>query len=89
MSRPIYCVKLKQESEGMATQPFPGELGAKLFNDVSQKAWEMWLNHQTMLINEYRLTLADPQSRSFLREEMNKFFYGDGSEMPKGYVKPK
>ncbi len=86
MSKTIFCIKLKQEAEAMSAPPFPGELGNKIFNQVSQQAWTMWLAHQTMLINEYRLSLADSKSRAFLIEEMEKYFFGEGSKKPSGFV---
>lgn len=86
MQRTIFCSKLKQESEGMSKAPFPGPLGEKIFNEISKKAWSMWLAHQTMLINEYRLSLLDPQAKKFLNEEMQKFFFGEGSEKPSGFT---
>ncbi|HAT1881752.1 TPA: oxidative damage protection protein [Legionella pneumophila] len=85
MSRTVFCCKLKQEAEGLEKQPFPGELGEKIFNEVSKQAWNMWLSHQTMLINEYRLNLIEARAREFLKEEMLKYFFGDGSEKPSGY----
>lgn len=85
MTRQVQCIKLDQEAEGMAAPPFPGPLGEKIFNNVSKEAWKMWLNHQTMLINEYRLSLMDPKAREFLREEMQKYFFGEGSEKPAGF----
>lgn len=88
MSKSVFCVKLQEEAESMNSAPFPGELGQRILNEVSQKAWNMWLNHQTMLINEYRLNLADPSSRQFLQTEMQKYFFGEGSEKPKGFVDP-
>ena len=88
MAHQIFCIKLNQESEGMNNPPFPGELGQKIFKQVSQKAWNMWLGHQTMLINEYRLNLADPKSREFLQQEMQNYFFGEGSEKPKGFIDP-
>ena len=72
----------------MKAPPFPGELGNKIFNQVSQTAWNMWIAHQTMLINEYRLNLADPKSREFLQQELQSYFFGEGSEKPKGFTKP-
>jgi Fe-S cluster biosynthesis and repair protein YggX len=86
MSRIVHCCKLKQDAEGITRQPFPGALGERIFNEVSQQAWEMWLSHQTMLINEYRLNLLEPKSREFLKEEMQKYFFGEGSEKPSGYT---
>jgi Fe-S cluster biosynthesis and repair protein YggX len=69
----------------MSKAPFPGALGERIFNEVSKEAWNMWLSHQTMLINEYRLNLLEPKSREFLKEEMQKYFFGEGSEKPAGY----
>ena len=86
MSRTVFCQKLNIEAEGLAFQTWPGELGKKVFENISQQAWDMWINHQTMLINEYRLTPVDPQARKFLEEEMEKYFFGGGSDMPDGFV---
>lgn len=86
MSRKVNCIKLGKEAEGLATLPYPGELGKRIYEQVSQEAWKMWLGHQTMLINEYRLTPIEPKARKFLEEEMEKFFFGEGSEKPKEYV---
>ena len=70
----------------MSAPPFPGELGERIFNQVSKQAWKMWLSHQTMLINEYRLSLIDPKAREFLRNEMQNYFFGDGSQTPGGFT---
>lgn len=86
MARQIRCVKLNQEAEGLNAPPFPGPLGEKIFNQVSKEAWKMWLAHQTMLINEYRLSLMDVKARQFLQEEMQKYFFGEGSEKPAGFT---
>ena len=86
MTRQIMCVKLNQEAEAMSAPPFPGELGERIFNQVSKQAWKMWLSHQTMLINEYRLSLIDPNAREFLRNEMQNYFFGDGSQTPGGFT---
>lgn len=86
MSRHVYCLKLQQNSIGLDTTPFPGPVGEKIFNHISKAAWKMWLDHQTMLINEYRLSLIDPKARTFLKEEMEKFFFGTGSDKPQGFV---
>jgi len=82
MSRVINCVKLKREAEGLDRQPYPGELGKRVFENVSKEAWQEWLKHQTMLLNEYRLSPIDPKARKFLEEQMDKFFFGEGSELP-------
>lgn len=85
MSRIIFCSKLNQEAEGLSKPPFPGPLGERIYNEVSKKAWSMWLSHQTMLINEYRLNLIEAKAREFLKDEMQKYFFGDGSDKPAGY----
>lgn len=89
MTRTVQCVKLNKEAEGLKIAPYPGELGKRIFENVSQEAWKMWLAHQTMLINEYRLTPIEPKARKFLEEEMEKFFFGPGSEKPREYVPTK
>lgn len=86
MTRMVYCQKLGKEAEGLDRPPYPGEIGQKIYNHISKQAWEAWLNHQTMLINEYRLSLIDPKSRTFLEQEMVKFLFGGGSETPTGYT---
>jgi Fe-S cluster biosynthesis and repair protein YggX len=88
MTRFIECAKLKKQAEGLAAQPYPGELGKKIYAEISQEAWQMWLTHQTMLINEYRLSMLDPKAREFLAREMELFLFGSGSEKPTGYVPP-
>ncbi|MGH8627537.1 MAG: oxidative damage protection protein [Gammaproteobacteria bacterium] len=88
MPRMVNCVKLEKEAQGLARPPYPGELGKRIFEQVSMEAWQMWLKHQTMLINEMRLTPIDPRAREFLESEMEKFFFGQGSALPEGYVPP-
>jgi len=88
MANKVVCVKLNKEADGLANQPYPGDLGKRILENVSQEAWNMWLSHQTMLINEYRLSLMEAKSRKFLEEEMEKFFFGDGSDAPADYVPP-
>ena len=88
MSRKVNCIKLGKEADGLTTLPYPGELGKRIYEQVSQEAWQMWLGHQTMLINEYRLTPYEPKARKFLEEEMEKYFFAEGSEKPKEYVEP-
>ena len=82
MSRTVNCVLLGTESEGLVRLPYPGDLGQRIYENVSNLAWQRWLGHQTMLINEYRLTVHEPKARKFLEEEMEKFFFGEGSEKP-------
>ena len=86
MSRTVNCVLLGIESEGLERPTYPGDLGQSIFDSVSKLAWQRWLGHQTMLINENRLTPIDPKARQFLEQEMEKFFFGEGSEKPKEYV---
>ena len=88
MARTIHCVILDREAEGLDFQPYPGELGERIFAGVSKEAWQRWLGHQTMLINEHRITPIDPKARKFLETEMEKFFFGGGSQRPDGYVAP-
>ena len=82
MSRTVKCVLLGVESEGLDRPTYPGDLGQRVFDNVSKVAWQRWLGHQTMLINEYRLTPIEPKARQFLEQEMEKFFFGGGSEKP-------
>ena len=88
MTRTVQCVLLKREAPGLPRPPYPGPLGQRIFENVSQEAWGNWLRHQTMLINEYRLTPVDPKARKFLEAEMEKFFFGTGSEKPKDFQAP-
>ncbi len=88
MSRMVQCVVLKREAEGLDRQPYPGPLGKRIFEQVSKEAWQRWVKHQIMLINEYRLTPVEPKARKFLEAEMEKFFFGDGSERPADFVAP-
>ena len=88
MSRTVHCVKLKKEAEGLDFPPYPGELGKKLWENVSKEAWQAWLKHQTMLVNENRLNLADTRARKYLAHQMESYFFGDGGDQPVGYVPP-
>jgi Fe-S cluster biosynthesis and repair protein YggX len=82
----VNCVLLGTEAEGLDYAPYPGDLGKRIYDNVSRQAWQQWLAHQTMLINEYRLTPIEPKARKFLEEEMEKFFFGEGSTRPEGFV---
>ena len=88
MSRTVHCVKLNKEAEGLERVPYPGDLGKRIYENVSKEAWQKWLGQQTMLINEYRLSPMDPKARTFLEEQMEKFFFGEGVETPPDYVPP-
>jgi Fe-S cluster biosynthesis and repair protein YggX len=89
MSRTVNCVVLKREAEGLDYAPYPGELGQRIYGNVSKEAWQQWLKHQTMLLNEYRLSPIDPKARKFLVAEMEKYFFGEGSQKPADFVPPK
>lgn len=89
MSRMVQCVVLKREAEGLDRPTYPGPLGQRIFANVSKEAWQRWSRHQIMLINEYRLVPIEPKARKFLEAEMEKFFFGAGSEQPADYVAPK
>lgn len=86
MARTVNCVILGKEAEGLDRMPYPGTLGQRIYDNVSKEAWQRWLAHQTMLINEYRLTPFEPEARKFLETEMEKYFFGGGSEKPKEFV---
>jgi Fe-S cluster biosynthesis and repair protein YggX len=88
MTRMVNCQLLGEELEGLGFQTYPGELGKRIFDNISAKAWQEWLSHQTMLINEHRLSPINPEHRKFLEAEMEKFFFRGGSEKPEGYVAP-
>ena len=88
MARAVQCVYLKQEAEGLDFAPYPGELGKRIYDGVSKPAWAAWLKHQTMLVNENRLNLADARSRQYLARQMERFFFGEGVDQPTGFVPP-
>lgn len=88
MTRTVQCVLLKCEAEGLARPPYPGELGQRIYDNVSKEGWQRWVKHQTMLLNEYRLSAIDPKARRFLATEMEKFLFGEGSAKPDAYQEP-
>jgi len=85
----VQCVKLEKEAPGLDYATYPGELGKRIYENVSKEAWQQWLKQQTMLINENRLSPIEPRARQFLEAEMEKFFFGEGSTMPEGFVPEK
>ena len=89
MARMIHCIKLGKEAEGLEFPPVPGELGRRIFESVSKEAWLQWQRHQTMLLNENRLSLADARARKYLQTQMEQYIFGDGAEMPSGYTPPR
>jgi Fe-S cluster biosynthesis and repair protein YggX len=88
MSRIIFCQKLQKDAEGLDYPPYPGDLGKKIYLSISKEAWQLWLARQTMFINEYRLNMLDPQARTFLATEMEKFLFENNDQPPAGYVPP-
>ena len=89
MARMVNCVKLGREAEGMKWKPFEDELGQRLYENVSQESWKLWLEHSKMLINEYRLDLMSPRAQQILREQVEQYFFGEGSALPPDFVPPK
>jgi Fe-S cluster biosynthesis and repair protein YggX len=88
MTRMVQCVKLGKEAEGLDRPPYPGELGQRIFENVSKEAWQQWMGQQTILINEYRINVIDPKGRAFLEEQMEKFFFGEGADTPEAFSPP-
>jgi len=86
MPRTVYCTFLKREAQGLERVPYPGELGKRIYENISAEAWQQWVRHQTMLLNEYRLSPIEPKARKFLVEEMEKFLFGTGSAKPDQFV---
>lgn len=89
MARTVHCVKLGREAEGMDFPPYPGDLGKRIFEQVSKEAWAGWIKQQTMLVNENRLSLADPQARKYLMQQTEAYFFGGSVDKATGYVPPK
>lgn len=89
MGRTVHCIKLGKEAAGLDSPPYPGTLGARIYQEVSAEAWQQWVGHQTMLINENRLNLADPEARQYLAKQMEAHFFGAGAEQASGYLPPK
>jgi Fe-S cluster biosynthesis and repair protein YggX len=88
MTRMVQCIYLKKEAPGLTFAPYPGELGKRIYEQVSAEAFEQWKRHQTMLVNENRLNLADARARQYLARQMEQFFFGTGADKPAGYVPP-
>lgn len=88
MARMVKCIKLGIEAEGLDFPPIPGELGKKVWENVSKEAWQQWIRHQTMLINENRLNLMDQAARKYLTEQLERHFFGGGADVATGYVPP-
>lgn len=88
MTRMVNCLKMGIQAEGLEEPPFPGQKGLEIFENISRQAWQQWLEHQTMVINENRLTPFEPQAKRMLEAERDKFLFGEGVEKPEGYVPP-
>ena len=88
MARTVQCAKLGIEAEGLDRPPLPGEIGQRIFDNISKQAWQEWMRHQTMLINENRLSVIDPKHRAYLEEQMVKFLFENTADQPEGYVPP-
>ena len=88
MTRTVQCVVLKSEAPGLERQPYPGPLGQRIYESVSREGWARWVKHQVMLINEYRLSPVEPKARKFLETEMEKYFFGAGSDRPAEFKPP-
>lgn len=88
MPRTVNCAYLKKEAEGLEFLPYPGELGKRIYAQISKEAWQLWLKHQTMLVNENRLNLADQRARQYLARQMELFLFSEGGDQPVGYVPP-
>ena len=88
MSRIVQCQKLGKKAPGLEQPPYPGELGERIYDSISSEAWQLWIQHQTMLINEYRLNLLELEARKFLKTQMENFLFGQGADKPAGFVPP-
>ncbi len=86
MARMVQCAKIGQELPGLPSPPYPGDFGQRIFENISQAGWDMWLQYSVVLINHYGLSLGDQQSREFLMQQMEEFFFGEGAQMPEGWT---
>jgi Fe-S cluster biosynthesis and repair protein YggX len=88
-ARKVFCVKFQREMPGLDEPPFNGELGDRIYNNVSKEAWHLWGEHCKMLLNEYRLNPANKQDQELIVKQMEQYFFGEGAALPEGYVPPK
>ena len=88
-ARMVHCVKFGKEMPGLERIPWKGDLGKRVYDNVSKEAWKLWLEHSKMIMNEYRLNPIDPNSQKIMGEQMEQFFFGEGAKLPEGYVPPK
>ena len=89
MARTVHCVKLGREAEGLDFPPYPGELGKRIYENVSKEAWKLWIEQMKMIMNEYRLNLGTKEAQEFLLKQMEDYFFGEGAALPPGFVPPK
>jgi Fe-S cluster biosynthesis and repair protein YggX len=88
--RTVQCVKFGREMVGLDEPPFDGHpLGQRIYENVSKEAWRLWLEHMKMIMNEYRLNLGTKEAQEFILQQMEQYFFGEGSTFPPGYVAPK
>jgi Fe-S cluster biosynthesis and repair protein YggX len=85
----VTCVKFGRKMEGLDRAPRKGEIGQRIFENVSKEAWKLWIEHSKMIMNEYRLNPLDPQSQKIMEEQMEQFFFGEGAKLPEGYIPPR
>ena len=88
MARTVFCRKLQKEADGLDFQLYPGELGKRIFDNISKEAWAEWQKKQTMLINENKLNMMEPNARKFLEEKMSAYLFDDVEPTIEGYVPP-
>ena len=88
MARTVQCLKYGKELPGLDAAPIKGELGERIYNGISKEAWDLWVKHSTMVINEYRLNPSEPEAQKILSEQMEQFFFGDGAQLPPDYTPP-
>ena len=88
MARTVFCAKLGRELPGLDAPPFPGDLGQRIYDQISRAAWGMWPAQERILMNHYGLNMADPAARRLLMEQMEQFFFGEGAQMPEGWTPP-
>jgi Fe-S cluster biosynthesis and repair protein YggX len=88
MARMVKCMKLGRELEGLDKPPFAGELGQRIYDNISKEGWKLWTAHMTMVVNEFRLSMANPESQKIIMQQMEQFFFGEGAALPPDYVPP-
>src|SRR5579862_2379082 len=85
----VQCVKFGKKMEGLDRVPWKGEIGQRIYDNISKEAWKLWIEHSKMIMNEYRLNPLDAQSQKIMEEQMEQFFFGEGAKLPEGYVAPR